>query len=70
MNKQKETDVGKGVALELKTADGKKENIFGKVISVQDDGVEVETIPKPYVGERPKVKVPYEVIENFRYLQG
>ena len=44
MEKLKEDDVGKGISLELRTEAGKKEKIFGKVVSVQDDGVEVEVL--------------------------
>ena len=64
-----EKDIGKGVSLELKTDAGKKEKIFGKVISLHSDGVEVEVVEMPYKGDRPIKRIPYESIEKFRYLQ-
>ncbi len=68
MIKFKEDDVGKGVSLELKTSDGRKEKIFGRVVAVKDKEIEVEVIPKPYTGDRPVKIFSYEDIKNYRLL--
>ena len=72
--KFEEDDVGRLVLLELdktkvdKELGAGKKGIFGKIVSVTADSVNVEIIPIPYEGSRPVKEIPYEAIKNTRYL--
>ena len=70
MVKLKDENIGRLVELELdKMERAKKGKIFGKIVSLQDNGVIIEEIPIPYEGKRHKREIPDENINKYRVLQ-
>ncbi len=58
-------DIGRLVSIELERS---KEKLFGKIIGIQEKGIQLKVIPVPYSGEMPIKEIPYDDIKKCRTL--